>query len=1061
MDTEYEKSEEAKKNKDWSLVKQIVEPLAKNGHAKSQARLGALYRLGLGVSKNVIEAIKWTTLAAEQGDVKGQFNLGLTYYNGDGVTQDHDKAFKLYTKAAEQGHAQAQGKVGFMYSTGQGVPQDYKEAIKWFRLAAEQGDAGAKFNLGIMYDNGYGVPQDNKEAVKWYTKAAEQGHAQAQLQVGLAYVRNQSFKESIKWLKLAADQGTDQAQKFLKMVETKEKERLAKAASMKSGGSASGQLTQDIRDTVAKNLMQLEFTLNCEKCDLRGAELSNKILKKANLKESDLRWADLTGANLSYANLEGADVRYANLEGADVRYADMDGVNLSHANLKNLKFDKGGIGEGGFWGLYGVNLTEANLEGWDFSEIALKKVILTGKLNEKLLRGASLYEVNLAGANLSGMRLTGASLLDVNLTGANLSGTILGGPVKLYDVASNLGSANLSRANLKGANLVNVNLFLAELRHADLSEAKMNYALLQDATLKGANLTKADLTGAKLNRATLWKANLSGANLKGADLSGAYLQEADLTGANLQGANFKDADITNAFIDLNELTNSNLTGAIGLKKVQSAKNLLAKQKKSLINETFQDGIDALREEDYKRALEIFKPLVGKGQLNAMYQLSKMYKFGWGVEKNIDRADELFNEVFKLSKPLAEKGDTDAQTQMGHAYHYGSAVIKRNIDVAIIWYSLAAAKGNIEAISKLGFIYLFGKHNKDWEPDHEKAKKYFLILANQGNMNAMLKMAEIQRNLKKYLEAETWYERYLNKEKDDEIHWTTYRDIADLYGDVPPSFPNGWEKMGKFNKLALNKALTHVEQYKAKKNGYALVSIGEFYETGTEDSIGVKRNYLEAIKFYYLANFEDEFGTNWGKAPTTRYDIAKRPPLKRLRDLLEARDDGEFREEEEEAYEIRLGFAMQGDPVAQLKIGESYIDGYLVEKNKMEAIKWWKLSAKQGNQDAKIKLQKYDAQGEIERVKRIDQCVLEMDSMKRLACFDSLPQEFKNQECSSEKDSLKKLTCYEKTTGKNKCSAGTDSLKRLTCYDSLPENIKGQKCSAISDSLKRLSCFDNQ
>jgi hypothetical protein len=49
------------------------------------------------------------------------------------------------------------------------------------------------------------------------------------------------------------------------------------------GGSASGQLTQDVRDTVAKNLMQLEVTLNCEKCDLRGAELSNKILKKANL----------------------------------------------------------------------------------------------------------------------------------------------------------------------------------------------------------------------------------------------------------------------------------------------------------------------------------------------------------------------------------------------------------------------------------------------------------------------------------------------------------------------------------------------------------------------------------------------------------------------------------------------------------------------------------------------------------------------------------------------------------------------------------------------------------
>ena len=42
---------------------------------------------------------------------------------------------------------------------------------------------------------------------------------------------------------------------------------------------------------------------------------------------------------------------------------------------------------------------------------------------------------------------------------------------------------------------------------------------------------------------------------------------------------------------------------------------------------------------------------------------------------------------------------------------------------------------------------------------------------------------------------------------------------------------------------------------------------------------------------------------------------------------------------------------------------------------------------------------------------------------------------------------------------SKCSAETDSLKRLTCYDNLPEELKGEQCSSISDSLKRLSCFD--
>ncbi len=42
-----------------------------------------------------------------------------------------------------------------------------------------------------------------------------------------------------------------------------------------------------------------------------------------------------------------------------------------------------------------------------------------------------------------------------------------------------------------------------------------------------------------------------------------------------------------------------------------------------------------------------------------------------------------------------------------------------------------------------------------------------------------------------------------------------------------------------------------------------------------------------------------------------------------------------------------------------------------------------------------------------------------------------------------------------------CSSEKDSLKRLTCYDNLPENLKNIKCSSISDSLKRLSCFESE
>ena len=48
MDAEYEKAEEAKKNKNWALAKDIVTPLAEQGHAKSQTRLGGIYLYGRG-----------------------------------------------------------------------------------------------------------------------------------------------------------------------------------------------------------------------------------------------------------------------------------------------------------------------------------------------------------------------------------------------------------------------------------------------------------------------------------------------------------------------------------------------------------------------------------------------------------------------------------------------------------------------------------------------------------------------------------------------------------------------------------------------------------------------------------------------------------------------------------------------------------------------------------------------------------------------------------------------------------------------------------------------------
>ena len=76
---------------------------------------------------------------AEQRDAKAQTRVGVMYEMGWGVTKDHKEAVRWYRKAAEQGHATAQNNLGVMYADGWGVPQDYKEAVRWWRKAAKQG----------------------------------------------------------------------------------------------------------------------------------------------------------------------------------------------------------------------------------------------------------------------------------------------------------------------------------------------------------------------------------------------------------------------------------------------------------------------------------------------------------------------------------------------------------------------------------------------------------------------------------------------------------------------------------------------------------------------------------------------------------------------------------------------------------------------------------------------------------------------------------------------------------------------------------------------------------
>ena len=193
-----------------------VRPLAEQGDAEVQFRLGFMYAKGQGVARDYSQAVEWFRKAAEQGVAVAQYNLGIMYHGGEGVAQDDVQAVKWWRKAAEQGDAEAQHNLSLAYSRGEGVAQDDVQAAAWTRKAAEQEVAVAQYNLGFMYAKGQGVAQDDVQAAAWFRKAAEQGDADAQHNLGFMYAKGQGvardYSQAVEWFRKAAEQGDADAQ---------------------------------------------------------------------------------------------------------------------------------------------------------------------------------------------------------------------------------------------------------------------------------------------------------------------------------------------------------------------------------------------------------------------------------------------------------------------------------------------------------------------------------------------------------------------------------------------------------------------------------------------------------------------------------------------------------------------------------------------------------------------------------------------------------------------------------------------------------------------------------
>ena len=104
----------------------------------AQTVLGICFLNGIDVEVNYQEAFRLLSAAARQGTSRSVVNLARMYEEGLGVEKDLAEAIRLYKTVAKVEFF-AQIALGRIYSSGKSVAADRDEAMRYYSLATEWG----------------------------------------------------------------------------------------------------------------------------------------------------------------------------------------------------------------------------------------------------------------------------------------------------------------------------------------------------------------------------------------------------------------------------------------------------------------------------------------------------------------------------------------------------------------------------------------------------------------------------------------------------------------------------------------------------------------------------------------------------------------------------------------------------------------------------------------------------------------------------------------------------------------------------------------------------------
>lgn len=115
---------------------------------------------------------------------------------------------------------------------------------------------------------------------------------------------------------------------------------------------------------------------------------------------------------------------------------------------------------------------------------------------------------------------------------------------------------------------------------------------------------------------------------------------------------------------------------------------------------FADGVKAYEAGDYAGAYAAWAPLAERGDVAAMRNLGHLYRWGQGVERDIQQAMHWYRRA-------AETGFARAQANLAAIYLQGDEGVSIDYAEAHKWFEAAAKQGHAVAQYNLGLMYELG------------------------------------------------------------------------------------------------------------------------------------------------------------------------------------------------------------------------------------------------------------------------------------------------------------------------------------------------------------------